>query len=171
MGMRCSRGVYAYCRLCRLVVIMTYEELQKKIADIESLINEKYRAAMKAYLNYCNECDEHGKVIVKQQPLKSQFERQAIISIDRIKKEYAMQNSPAGIGDIVESEKRTVLKDGHIREQRYLMKIERIEVAAFEEPTLAFYGTYLNRDLKPRFQQIFRPILQPEITKVIKVSK
>jgi hypothetical protein len=58
-----------------------------------------------------------------------------------------------------------------MRETRYLMKIERIDVAAFEKPTLAFYGTYLNRNLEPRVQQILRPILQPDITRVVKVNK
>ena len=149
---------------------MTYEELQEKIADVESLINDKYKAAMKAYRMYCCECEEQGKVIVKPQPQRSQFERQAQISIDRLKKEYAMQDSPAGIGDIIESERRVMVK-GHMHEVRHLMKVERIEVAAFEKPTLAFYGTYLNQKLEPRAQQIFRPILQPDITKVVKVNK
>jgi hypothetical protein len=149
---------------------MTYEELQEKIADVEDLINDKYKAAEKAYWMYCRECVEQGKVIVKPEPQRSQFERQALISIDRLKKEYAMQDSPADVGDIIESERRVLVK-GNMRETRYLMKVERIEVAAFEKPTLAFYGTYLNQKLEPRVQQILRPILQPDITRVVKVNK
>lgn len=149
---------------------MTYEELQEKIADVEGLINDKYKAAEKAYRMYCCECEEQGNVIVKPEPQRSQFERQALISIDRLKKEYAMQDSPADVGDIIESERRVLVK-GNMRERRYLMKVERIDVAAFEKPTLAFYGTYLNQKLEPRVQQIFRPILQPDITRVVKVNK
>ena len=149
---------------------MTYKELHEKIADVEDLINDKYKAALKAYRMYCCECEEQGKVIVKPQPQRSQFERQALISIDRLKKEYAMQDSPADVGDIIESVRHVLVK-GNMRETRYLMKVERIEVAAFEKPTLAFYGTYLNQNLEPRVQQIFRPILQPDITRVVKVNK
>ena len=79
-----------------------------------------------------------------------------------------MQFSPADIGDIIESEVRTISKNGHVSEIRYLMRVERIEVAAFDEPTLSYYGTFLKRDGTPLLRQISKSILQRDITRVVK---
>lgn len=136
---------------------MTYNELQQKIADVESLIDERYKAAIKAYHQYVEECLDANKVVVKPQPQRSQFEHQAIKSIDRLKKEFAMQNSPADVGDVIRTEK-------------YTMRVERIEAAAFEYPTLQFYGTYLKRNGEPLACQIHRPILQNDVLGVVKAT-
>ena len=147
---------------------MTLDELNAKIADIEALVDERYNAAMASYHKYWQECVEQKKVIVKPAPQRSHFKRQSYMSIDRLKKEYAMQFSPADIGDIIESEVRTISKSGHISEIRYLMRVERIEVAAFDEPMLSYYGTFLKRDGTPLLRQISKSILQRDITKVVK---
>jgi hypothetical protein len=136
---------------------MTYEELQQKIADIESLIDVRYAGAVKAYHQYVEECLEAKKVFVKPEPLRSQFEHHAMKSIDRLKKEFAMQNSPADVGDVIKTEK-------------YIMRVERVEAAAFEYPTLQFYGTYLKQNGEPYAHQITRPILQTDITKIVKLN-
>lgn len=135
---------------------MTYEELQAKIADIESLIDLRYKKAMDQYHKYWCECIESGKVVVKTRPTRALYERQANEAIDRVKKEYAMENSPADVGDIIKSGK-------------WVMRVERIEAAAFEQPTLRFYGTFLNRrTLEPLRVQHYFGILQNDIEKVIK---
>jgi len=134
---------------------MTYEELQQKIADVESITDARYKSAVKAYHQYCDECLDANKVVVKPPPERSLFEHQALKSIDRMKREFAMQNSPADVGDVIKTEK-------------YMMRVERIEAAAFEYPTLQFYGTYLKQNGEPLARQITRPILQNDITKVVK---
>lgn len=136
---------------------MTYEELQQKIANVESMIDVRYAGAVKAYHQYVEECLEEKKVVVKPEPLRSQFEHQAMKSIDRLKKEFAMQNSPADVGDVIKTEK-------------YVMRVERIEASAFEYPTLQFYGTYLKQNGEPFAHQITRPILQMDITKIVKLN-
>lgn len=136
---------------------MSYEELQKKIADVESMIDVRYAGAVKAYHQYVEECLEAKKVVVKPEPLRSQFEHQAMKSIDRLKKEFAMQNSPADVGDVIKTE-------------RYIMRVERIEAASFEYPTLKFYGTYLKRNGEPFTHQITRPILQTDVIGVVSVN-
>ena len=147
---------------------MTYQELQDKIKEITRLVDDRYRVAMNNYQDYCYECRINNKVLVKAAPQRSEFVRNAQISVDRLRKEFAMQTSPADIGDIIESEKREVGRNGHVKETRYLMRVERIEVSSFGKPVLAFYGTYLTQNLEPRMQQIQRPILQPDITMVVK---
>lgn len=149
---------------------MTKQELQEKIADVESMIEDRYQAAMRAYLQYRCECIKQKKVVMKSEPQRSQFENHAAVSIDRLKKEYAMQFTPADVGDVIESEQRSISRTGKVSEKRYLMRIERIEVAAFEDPTLAFYGTYLKTDLTPMEKQSFKPILQPDVTRVVKTT-
>ena len=147
---------------------MTYEELQEKIADIDSHVEDRYQAAMKSWSDYWYNCVKQKKVVIKPKPHRSQFEHHAQIAVDRLRKEFAMQTSPADIGDVIESEKRVVDRNGRVKEIRYLMRVERIEVSSFGKPILAFYGTYLKRDMTPMIQQIFRPILQPDITRVVK---
>lgn len=149
---------------------MSYDELRQGIQDINNLIDERYCAAVDNYHKYWKECIEQKRVIVKTRPERSQFERQAQLSIDRLKKEYAMQESPADVGDVIEAETR-IVEGGKVRERRYIMKIERIEVAAFDYPTLAYYGTYLNHKMQPRALQILRPILQPDVIKVVKLKQ
>ena len=136
---------------------MSYEELQQKIADIESMIDVRYAGAIKAYHQYVEECLEAKKVVMKPEPLRSQFEHQAMKSIDRLKKEFAMQNSPADVGDTIKTDK-------------YIMRVERIEAAAFEYPTLQFYGTYLKQNGEPFARQIFLPILQTDVIGVVKAT-
>ena len=81
-----------------------------------------------------------------------------------------MQNSPADVGDIIESERRVVRNGGMVEITR-IMRVERIMVAAFEKPQLTFYGTYLKRDLTPLAKQSEVPIYQDDITYVRKSTK
>lgn len=148
---------------------MSYDELQQAIQEINDLIDERYRAAVDNYHTYWMECREQKRVVVKPPPERSQFERQAHLSIDRLKKEYAMQESPADVGDVIEAETR-FFKGAKMKERHYIMKIERIDVAAFEKPTLAFYGTYLNQKMQPCAIQRRKPILQPDVIKVVKLQ-
>ena len=136
---------------------MTYEELQQKIADVESMIDVRFSGAMEAYHTYYMDCINNKKVVVKPQPERSQFEHQAMKSIDRLKKEFAMQNSPADVGDVIKTEK-------------YIMRVERIEAAAFEYPTLQFYGKYLKQNGEPFARQITLPILQTDVIGVVKAT-
>lgn len=136
---------------------MTYEELQQKIEDVESMIDVRFAGAMEAYHTYYMECINNKKVVVKPLPERSQFEHQAMKSIDRLKKEFAMQNSPDDVGDVIKTEK-------------YIMRVERIEAAAFEYPTLQFYGTYLKQNGEPFARQIFLPILQTDVIGVVKAT-
>lgn len=149
---------------------MNYEELQQGIQDINNLIDERYCAAVDNYHKYWKECIEQKRVMVKTRPERSEFERQAQLSIDRLKKEYAMQESPADVGDVIEAETR-FFKGAKMKERHYIMKIERIDIAAFEKPTLAFYGTYLNQKMQPCAIQRRKPILQPDVIKVVKLKQ
>ena len=136
---------------------MTYEELQQKIADVEGMIDVRFAGAMEAYHTYYMDCINNKKVVVKPRPERSQFEHQAMKSIDRLKKEFAMQNSPADVGDVIKTEK-------------YIMRVERIEAAAFEYPTLQFYGKYLKQNGEPFARQITLPILQTDVIGVVKAT-
>ena len=136
---------------------MTYEELQQKIADVESMIDVRFAGATDAYHSYYMDCINNKKVVVKPRPERSQFEHQAMKSIDRLKKDFAMQYSPADVGDVIKTEK-------------YIMRVERIEAAAFEYPTLQFYGTYLKQNGEPFARQIFLPILQTDVIGVVKAT-
>ena len=136
---------------------MTYDELLQKIADVESLIDVRYKEAMKSYHKYWCECIDKKKVVVKQEPQRSQFEWQALITIDRLKKDFALQESPADIGDVIKTEK-------------YMMRVERIEAAAFEYPTLQFYGKYIKKNGEPYARQFVNPILQMDVIEVVKAT-
>ena len=136
---------------------MTYDELQQKIADVERMIDVRFAGAMEAYHTYYKNCINNKKVVVKPQPERSQFEHQAMKSIDRLKKDFAMQNSPADVGDVIKTEK-------------YIMRVERIEAAAFEYPTLQFYGKYLKQNGEPFARQITLPILQTDVIGVVKAT-
>jgi hypothetical protein len=136
---------------------MTCEELQQKISDVEAMVDMRYREAVKAYHKYVEDCLDNGKVIVKTEPQRSQFFHLASKSIDRLKLDFAMQESPADVGDIIESD-------------LYLMRVERIEVTSSDYPKLLYYGKYLKRNLEPRDRQIFKPIHQADILRVVKVS-
>ena len=134
---------------------MTRDELRQKIADVESLIDAKYQAALEQYHKYFAQCVREKKVVMRSQPERARFEHLAAAAIDRLKKEYAMQFTPAYVGDVIKTE-------------RCMMRVERIEVAAFEEPTLAFYGTYLKFDGTPYKRQFVNPILQTDIVRVVR---
>lgn len=151
---------------------MTREELIVKIADIESMVDDKYHSALKDFFNYRCECIAQKKVVMKTEPQRSTFERQAQISINRLKKEYAMQTSPADIGDVIEAEIKIDKAGSVIREIVRMMRVERIEVAAFEEPQLTFYGTYVKQDgVTPYSRQMNVPIYQKDIIRVVKAAK
>lgn len=136
---------------------MTYEELQQKIDDVMGMIDERYKGAMKAYHKYYDECLEKGIIVVKPEPQRSLFENHAFRLIDKLKKDFAMQDTPADIGDVIRTEK-------------YMMKVDRIEVGASDYPQLQFYGIYLKRDGTPLARQICLPIQQRDIIRVVKNS-
>ena len=95
----------------------------------------------------------------------------AVRAADKLKKEYAMQNAPADIGDVISTEINIQRKNGVMGHIFRMMRVERIEVAAFEEPSLVYYGTYLKSDGKtPVAKQMMVPIHQKDITKVVKVA-
>lgn len=148
---------------------MTYKQLQKalnenekKFAEMESIIQKKIDIEMSSKLP-----DKNAVLRMKEQivTIRARMLRQH----ERIKKEYAMQNSAADIGDVVEAEIKT--ERGKVREIVRRMRVERIEVAAFKEPQLTYYGTYLKRDLTPQARQMIVPIFQNDIVRVIKSLK
>ena len=147
---------------------MTYEELKSKIAEnnskmdeMEAIINEKIDIEMKSKNPDCN-------AVLRMKDQISSLRNRAIHHTDRLKKEYAMQNSPVDVGDVIESERRVFKAGGGIKEITHIMRVERIEVAAFEEPQLTFYGIYLKRDGTPLERQLTGPIYQNDITRVAK---
>lgn len=147
---------------------MSYDELQAKIADnnrkmdeIEAIINEKIDIEMKSKHPDCN-------AVLRMKDQISSLRNRSIRHTDRLKKEYAMQNSPADVGDVIEAERRVFKIDGRVKEITHIMRVERIEVAAFEEPQLTFYGIYLKRDGTPLERQLTGPIYQKDITRVVK---
>lgn len=149
---------------------MTYEELKAKLAEnnqklveMEAMLNDKIELQMKLYR------PDHDEVLKLKEQI-SKIRNRAIVTEDRLKKEFAMQNSPADVGDIIESERRVVRNGGMVEITR-IMRVERIMVAAFEKPQLTFYGTYLKRDLTPLAKQSDVPIYQDDITYVRKSTK
>ena len=147
---------------------MTYEELQaslaendRKMAEMEGILHEKIDIEMKS-----KHPDRMAVFRMKEQI--SSIRNRSIYQTDRLKKEYAMQNSPADVGDVIEAEIKVGRGGSSVREVIRFMRVERIEVAAFEEPQLTYYGTYLKRDGTPQARQIFVPIHQKDITRVVK---
>ena len=135
---------------------MTYEELQQKIADVMEMIDVRYKGAIKAHYKYLDGL-EKGRIVVKPEPDRTLFEHQAYRLIEKLKKDFAMQDTPADIGDVIRTEK-------------YMMKVDRIEVGASDYPQLQFYGIYLKRDGTPLSRQIGLPIQQRDIIRVVKNS-
>lgn len=150
---------------------MTREELNAKIADnqkkmqeMEDIIQEKIDIEMGTI-----HPDRMSVLRLKEQI--SHLRNMTVMQSDRLKKEYAMQSSPADIGDVIEAEVKT-RNGGIIREIIRTMRVERIEVAAFEEPQLTFYGTYVKQDgVTPYSRQMNVPIYQKDIIRVVKAAK
>ncbi len=150
---------------------MTYKQLQqqiaasdKKFAEMESMLQNKIDIEMKSRLP-----DRTSVLRMKEQI--SGIHGRALRAADKLKKEYAMQNAPADIGDVISTEIKVHRKNGITGHVYRLMRVERIEVAAFEVPSLVYYGTYLKMDGKtPVDKQMMIPIHQKDITKVVKAT-
>ena len=149
---------------------MTYEELQERIAE-----NNRKMEEMEAMLNGKIDIEMKSKhpdfnSILRMKDQLSSLRNRSIRQTDRLKKEYAMQNSPADVGDVIEAERRVFSSrvGRKVREITHIMQVERIEVAAFEEPQLTFYGIYLKRDGTPLERQLSGPIYEKDITRVVK---
>jgi ribosomal protein S12 len=149
---------------------MNYKELQDKLAEsdqkfaeMEALVQQKIEIEMQL-------AHPNRMAVLKMNEQISNIRNRAIIQHDRIKKEYAMQNSPADVGDVIEAEIRISKPNSGIREIIRLMRVERIEVAAFEEPMLTYYGTYIKEDGTPYARQMNVPIYQKDITSVKSIS-
>lgn len=150
---------------------MTYNQLQqqiaesdKKFAEMEAMLQQKIDIEMASRLP-----DRTSVLRMKEQI--SGIHGRALRAADKLKKEYAMQNAPADIGDVISTEINIQRKNGTMGHIYRLMRVERIEVAAFEVPSLVYYGTYLKMDGKtPVAKQIMIPIHQKDITKVVKAT-
>ena len=150
---------------------MSYEELKEKIAEsdrkmaeMEAIIQEKIDIEMQS-----KRPDKMAVLRMKEQI--SHIRGRDVREQDRLKKEYAMQNSPADIGDVIEAEFEVKKKGSSVREVIRMMLVERIEVAAYDEPQLTYYGTYVKKDGTPYARQIYLPIYERDITRVVKTSK
>ena len=77
---------------------MTYEELQRKIADIEKIYKKRYLAAMQDWYSYRQRCANGNKVVVKSEPQQSEFKRLSLLAVDKVRKEYLMERSPSRWG-------------------------------------------------------------------------
>ena len=137
------------------------QENEHKMSELEQMLQQKIDIEMKS-------ARPDGNAVLRMKDQISSIRARAIRQQDNIKKEYAMQNSPADIGDVIEAEIKIGRGGSPVREIIRLMRVERIEVAAYEEPQLTYYGTYLKRDLTPQARQIFVPIHQRDITKFVK---
>lgn len=150
---------------------MTYKQLQqqiaasdKKFAEMESMLQIKIDIEMKSRLP-----DRTSVLRMKEQI--SGIHGRALRAADKLKKEYAMQNAPADIGDVIITEIKVHRKNGITGHVYRMMRVDRIEVAAFEVPSLVYYGTYLKMDGKtPVAKQMMIPIHQEDITKVVKAT-
>lgn len=150
---------------------MTRQELynqikdsDRKFAEMEAMLQQKIDIEMQSRLP-----DRMAVLRMKEQI--SGIRGRAVRAADKLKKEYAMQNAPADIGDVISTEINIQRKNGVMEHIFRMMRVERIEVAAFEEPSLVYYGTYLKSDGKtPVAKQMMVPIHQKDITKVVKVT-
>lgn len=151
---------------------MSYEELKAKIAEsdrkmdeMEAVIQDKIDIEMQS-----KHPDRMAVLRMKEQI--SHIRGRAVREQDRLKKEYAMQNSPADIGDVIEAQYEVKKKGSCVREVIRMMRVERIEVAAFDEPQLTYYGTYVKKDCTtPYAKQINVPIYERDITRVVKTVR
>lgn len=146
---------------------MTYEELQSKIAEcnqkaleMETILQEKIDIEMQS-----KHPDRMAVLRMKEQI--SGIRGRAISQVDRLKKEFAMDSSPADVGDVIEAEIKVKTKGSNIREIIRMMRVERIEVAAFEIPSLVYYGTYIKADGQPYARRIDIPVYQKDIIRVV----
>ena len=150
---------------------MTRQELynqikdsDRKFAEMEAMLQQKIDIEMQSRLP-----DRTAVLRMKEQI--AGIHGRALRAADKLKKEYAMQNAPADIGDVISTEIKIQRKNGVQGHIYRLMRVDRIEVAAFEEPSLVYYGTYLKSDGKtPVAKQMMVPIHQKDITKVVKVA-
>ena len=150
---------------------MTLKELQKQIAasdkkfaEMEAMLQQKIDIEMASRLP-----DRTSVLRMKEQI--SGIHGRALRAADKLKKEYAMQNAPADIGDVISTEINIQRKNGTMGHIYRMMRVDRIEVAAFEVPSLVYYGTYLKMDGKtPVAKPMMIPIHQKDITKVVKAT-
>lgn len=142
---------------------MTYKEYRKALKAIE----KKYDGEMK---NLQADIDEvrrlrELKKISEQEAWDREMKLASILdsvknrckrSIERLKMNFARQDAPAGIGDLVWA-------------KGTLLKVEEIKLAAFEYPMLKYFGLQLSLYGLPKKVQLKHPrggIYQKDITSV-----
>ena len=132
---------------------MTYEELQRKIADIEKVYKKRYLAEMQNWYSYQERCISRGKVAVKPSPEESEFKRLSLLAVDKVRKEYLMERFPVRVGDMVEVCFGRKSCSGHFYEVTYYIRVESISVSGVEHPVLKFGGKWLRADGQPFYRQ------------------
>lgn len=132
---------------------MTYEELQRKIADIEKVYKKRYLAEMQNWYSYQERCISRGKVAVKPSPEESEFKRLSLLAVDKVRKEYLMERFPVRVGDMVEVCFGRKSCSGHFYEVTHYIRVESISVSGVEHPVLKFGGKWLRADGQPFYRQ------------------
>lgn len=142
---------------------MTYKEYRKALKAIE----KKYDGEMKkreADIDEVRRLKER-KIISEKEALDREMKLAALLdsaknrgkrSIDRLKMNFARQDAPAKIGDLIWA-------------KGTLMKVEDIRLAAFEYPMLKYFGVQLTMYGLPKKVQLKHPcggIYQKDITSV-----
>lgn len=132
---------------------MTYEELQRKIADIEKVYKKRYLAAMQDWYSYRQRCANRNKVVVKPEPQQSEFKRLSLLAVDKVRKEYLMERFPVRVGDMIEVCFVRKSCSGHFYETTHYIRVESISVSGVEHPVLKFGGKWLRADGQPFYRQ------------------
>lgn len=137
---------------------------EQKFAEIEALIVEKIEAEQMKL-----KPDKFTLLKLNSQ-LRTCIQR-ATSKIDSIKRDYAMEQAPAAVGDTIEGIVRLQGQDRRYRERLLLMRVEEIQVADTDPPQMRYYGTYLRADGVPYKRQLVEPIYQNDIIKVVKINE
>lgn len=132
---------------------MTYEELQRKIADIEKIYKKRYLAAMQDWYSYRQRCANGNKVVVKSEPQQSEFKRLSLLAVDKVRQEYLMERFPVKVGDMIEVCFGRKSCSGHFYETTHYIRVESISVSGVEHPVLKFGGKWLRADGQPFYRQ------------------
>ena len=123
-------------------------EMKKLEADIDEVRRLKERKMISEKEAW----DREMKISAILDSVKNRGKR----SIERMKMNFASQDSPAGIGDLIWA-------------KGTLLKVEEIKLAAFEYPMLKFFGKQLTLYGLPKKVQLQHPrggIYQKDITSV-----
>lgn len=132
---------------------MTREELQRKIADIETVYKKRYLAAMQNWYSYQEGCVSRGKVVVKPAPEESEFKRLALLAVDNARKEYLMERFPVRVGDMIEVCFGRKSCSGHFYESTNYIRVEKITISGVNHPILKFGGKWFRADGQPYYKQ------------------